>query len=397
MLNANKTGYYYEDEHLYFWFGDTHSSKYKLFIVSKNDLKIENDTGASTEYNNAMFQEGTYLLGTSRKQKTFKREVAAEGLTLAEYKNMMLWLCEGATGFLCFDSNPYWGWSVVLEKVGDATVTYGSQGMVVEFDLTWKTVGSYLARNRYDSSGIVDPDGMLYKTYYMMNNNSYGLPSYWYVPDNTDSSYILYDVVNIGNIGQNFDYYTTLNFGQNVFEVNTQFASTLINYAKVGIDTPSQGTNIKYLGASNLIFADELLAEEHPLFTNSSQTNGLLFMNGRAPLVINTTDELNLAKNLGYTHIVRVKSVSNLALWNVDYDSARTTHEIIIYKVDDNITLSSGANIRYYAVTTTRIAILGGSIESNIEEFILDQRTLNYATLGGSNSTCLIVHSYNNL
>ena len=52
--------YYYEDKYMFFTFDGVHSSKYNLFIVNKNDLKIENSIGESSEYVSAMFQEGAY-------------------------------------------------------------------------------------------------------------------------------------------------------------------------------------------------------------------------------------------------------------------------------------------------------------------------------------------------
>ena len=205
MLNDNKTKYYYEDCHFYFWFNGRHSSEFKLFMQAKNDLKIENTTSPSTEYNNAMFQEGSYFLGTSRKQKTFKRKLAAEGLTQAQYKEMMLWLKEGTTGFLAFDTNPYWGWTVVLETVSDANVFYAHNDMIVEFDVTGKTVGSWLATNKYDATVVDDAtlvEGTNTNTQQkeIVADNEWGIPSamVYYTVDN-DLLSVQCDVLGVCN------------------------------------------------------------------------------------------------------------------------------------------------------------------------------------------------------
>ena len=129
-----KNYYWYNDNCMYFTFKGVRSSDYHLFIQNNKELTIENTVGASSEYINATLQEGTYYMGTSRKQKTFKRKCAAEGLTLQQYKEMMTWLSVGTTGELVFDNNPYWGWTVVLDMVGDATFVGNNNNLIVEFE-----------------------------------------------------------------------------------------------------------------------------------------------------------------------------------------------------------------------------------------------------------------------
>lgn len=147
----NNGQYYYKDHEMYFWFDDIYSQKYNLFIENKNDLIFDNDIGASSEYNAAAYQEGTYYMGTKRNQKPIKRKCAAEGLTLSQYKEMMEWLTPGRAGFLVFDSNPYWGWTVVIDKIGNANRWGGMYNLAVEFEITFKTIGDYRAKNRYDA------------------------------------------------------------------------------------------------------------------------------------------------------------------------------------------------------------------------------------------------------
>ena len=437
MLNANKTKYYYEDSHLYFWFGEYHSSKYKLFMISNNDLKLENDASSTTEYQNAMFQEGTYLLGTSRKQKTFKRKVAAEGLTLNEYKNMMLWLREGSTGFLCFDSNPYWGWSAVLEKVGDATVYYSHSGLVVEFELTWKTVGTYLATNRYISMGIDSvPDKNV--NYIISSGNEYGLPSYVGVDtvDEEESGYQQIDIFNIGNQGQQIDITTTFpTNATSTFKLQLVEGSTNTPYAEVQLNADPQSTSgsvvFSYYGGSNFILVDDILAELHQQFRSSSQVNGLLTLTGPAPLLLGgdtlTQSDWEDLTLLGYTHVIASQALMDTATWDVDIYPANEgdngaslfDHKLRIYQSSDlsaeNLTLNR--TFKYYAVSSNRIRVTSAQMESTLLRLGVDpDGRLNYRVLGPAispavsvlnrsgmgytataGSVQLVVHNYNNL
>lgn len=379
MLNDNK--YYYEDKHLYFWFDNHHSSEYNLFIIAKNDLKIENSTGASTQYNNAMFQEGTYLLGTSRKQKTFKRKVAAEGLSLEHYKQMMLWLREGSVGFLCFDSNPWWGWTVVLETVGDATVVYTKSGLIVEFDLTWKTVGSYLATNRYTSMGL-DQIISVGNDYDITAGNEYGLPSYFCTGKADGLKY--YQVVNLGNVKQCVD--CSGIFKSSEFLIGLGSGKNFTPYAQVYLTPREDKFSISYKGETGFVFVDEQLAEEHPNFNQSAQTQGLMFINGPSIVSIDTTDyDTNSLLLSGYTYIIGVSMLNNQVTWGSAYPSAPSdgvhtgqnalqSSKVQIYSLTDNITPKDG--YLYYAVSTQTIGV---TCDDN------------------DNITSLAVYSYNNL
>ena len=421
MLNANKTKYYYEDSHLYFWFGNHHSSEYKLFIVSNNDLTIENTVGSSTEYEDAMFQEGIYLLGTNRKQKTFKRKVASEGLSLDAYHNMMAWLSEGETGFLCFDSNPYWGWTVVLEKVGDATVYYTSQGLIVEFELTWKTVGSDLATNRYTSMGIYDVPSST-ENYVITSGNPYGLPSFVKVTDSVTSfvgTYQFYDIINIGNHSQQIDFYakhspSVANYTFDLQTVKkqgttnkaTQYATAqLTNLATVDLI-------IKYHGGSNLIFINGALAEEHESFATSSQPNGLLTLSGPPPKEITTSvtsQDWSSLELQGYKYIISVDARSSATWGTTPFPSSSsmttgTTTDLasVLVHIYSDTDLTNGltynSTYRYYAVSATRIAVKGGgTIGTTLQYLGKDANSqLNYR-VRGPGDVALTVHNYNNL
>lgn len=421
MLNANKTKYYYEDSHLYFWFGNHHSSEYKLFITSNHDLTIENTVGSSTEYEGAKFQEGVYLLGTNRKQKTFKRKVASEGLSLDDYHNMMRWLSEGETGFLCFDSNPYWGWTVVLEKVSDATVYYASHGLIVEFELTWKTVGTYLATNRYTSMGIYEVPSST-ENYVITSGNPYGLPSFVKATDSVTGligTYQFYDIINIGNHSQQIDFYAkhSPSVSNYVFDLQTikkynttskatQYATAqLTNLANVDLI-------VKYHGGSNLIFINGALAEEHASFSTSSQPNGLLTLTGVPPkeLTANVTsqDWDNLVLQ-GYKYIISVDTRPSATWGTTPFPSSSsmttgTTTDLasVLVHIYSDTDLTSGLTYssayRYYAVSATRIAIKGGgTIGATLQYLGEDANSqLNYRVLGPGD-VALTVHNYNNL
>ena len=177
MLKNNK--YYYEDKYMYFTFGNIHSSKYNLFMVNGGDnLKFINNANSSSQFVNPQFQDRAYYTGTNSPQKTFPLDVAAEGLTLPQYKEMMLWLEAGTLGFLMFDSDPYWGWDVVLEKADDATYYEKADGtLIVQFKLTFKTVGTHNARGTSISAlSVGDVNDEILVEIDSTSNNEYHVP-----------------------------------------------------------------------------------------------------------------------------------------------------------------------------------------------------------------------------
>lgn len=325
MLNDSKTGYYYEDDCMYFWFGNTHSSKYRLFIVNNNDLTIEGSFGASTEFTNAMFQEGSYLLGTSRNQKTIKRKVATEGLTLHEYKNMMAWLLEGNTGWLSFDSNPYWGWTVVLESVSDANILYNNNTIIAEFELNWKTIGSCYASNRYDSTLITD----LENKSLIVSNNEYGVPSIIQSYSNSNE----FNILSIGTIYQSILSISGIIKGSSVsIKLND---TTMVDLTSEG--SILQNLSFQYQG-SGLILIDGIFPELHPK-TSLIHNIGQINMYGLPPIII-TNDNVSeiyqnkeAYKNMGYNFCIHSNQMSDSAKWNDpsgDNTSVRT-HQVRPY------------------------------------------------------------------
>ena len=149
-LNSGKElyeGYYFEDEFLYFTFNDRYSKIYNLFIVNNgDDLQLTSDTGASSSYESPLLGNMSYYQGTSNNQRTFSYTLAAGGLTLPRYREMMLWLAPGQKGFFRKDYDGYWGHEVVVDSIG-AVKRYGnSDEFNVEFTINFKTIGIPYAR-----------------------------------------------------------------------------------------------------------------------------------------------------------------------------------------------------------------------------------------------------------
>lgn len=304
MSNDN-TIYSYEDCFMYFRFGDVYSKQYNLFITNNNDRTIINGIGASTTFEAAAYQEGTYLVGTKSSQKTFKRKCAAKGISLAQYKEMMVWLTPGTTGKLTFDSDIDWSWNVVLDTVGDATVFGDNENMVVEFEITWKTVGSYLATTTFDASLTLGSDD---KT---AINNKYGIPLVQMFSDYNDSNpslnYTIQMIVpTLGNAKQYISYINTLftfpNAGtQHIPQLERKLSANGITYSDTKLngylnnitrfnDIGSfTGGNFQYYGQYNLTTFNNTLIGKLNICDYDLQNKGIMELKGRAPLVISAT------------------------------------------------------------------------------------------------------------
>lgn len=294
MLKNNT--YYYKDCYMYFSFNGVHSSKYNLFMQNnKNDLKIENNLGAKSSFVSAAFQEGTYYTGTQRTQKTFKRKCAAEGLTLSQYKEMMTWLKFGATGFLVFDSNPYWGWDVVLTDITDASYMVRNSSMVVELELTFKTVGSYLARNNYTAYSVLDAE----KSKSTCNNepnssmfsNEFGIPAI----------YVLNSEVNNGS-----------NAKQTTYTIAIQSISNIHQYMNwFGIASPIPSANLT--GSVKIEYNNLTVVETQIKLPKASPITEVLSYYGEthSMLINNNAAEMcdNLERHAQTDNILRIASL----------------------------------------------------------------------------------------
>lgn len=104
MLRDNRQ-YYYEDCYMYFTFAGVYSKQYNLFITNSKGFTKVNSVGGSVKTETPDYQNRSYYLGTTKSKKTIKIDVATEGLTYDQYKEMMDWLEEGRTGFLYLDSD----------------------------------------------------------------------------------------------------------------------------------------------------------------------------------------------------------------------------------------------------------------------------------------------------
>ena len=295
MLKNNL--YCYDDCWTYFWFANVYSKDYNLFITNKNDLTIENTVGASTSFESAAFQDGNYYTGTKKTQKTFKRKCAAEGLTLSRYKEMMTWLEHGTRGMLFFEYDPWWGWLVVLDTVGDAKINPASDGtLIVEFDLTFKTIGTYLAKNRYDA--YYDPDNE-YPIELAASTNQYHIPTITIeeeivekdIEENLSEYKLDVYIQGINNYKQEI----TIN--QSLAQIKTTNIIVDYNdteYLNVKIQVPTTETNldalINYDSKLNFLFWNNNLIEGSGYYKQSNQEFGILDIKSVSPIKIIPSD-----------------------------------------------------------------------------------------------------------
>lgn len=103
---------YADDPHLHFTFGEYASYQYNLFITNTNKgggTKRVASPDSTVSFATPDYQNNTYLLGVTKKQKTFKHTVAADRLLPEEVDQILQWLKVGEVGFLSYDTNPLWG------------------------------------------------------------------------------------------------------------------------------------------------------------------------------------------------------------------------------------------------------------------------------------------------
>lgn len=329
--------YWYNDEYMYFSFNGIHSSAYHLFIQNTKELTIENTIGASSEYSNAILQEGTYFLGTSRKQKTFKRKCAAEGLTKDKYREMMSWLTVGTTGELIFDTDIYWGWTVVLDTVGDASyfTNNNNNTITVEFEITFKTIGTYLAHSVYPATWISDSEDAYVD---VVGTNQYLIPPVVAIKTEERDLYelnrttqFLLKIQNICNKKQdfNFNLYTDEALKG---DINFNVKKELINYAsailKVEYSNQYGINNIEFDSARSLINVNNTIAEDNIYCKQTIQQNGMMQLSSNLPIELYTTninrfepdaivitldeDSAKLLKSSNYDYICLCKKINNI-------------------------------------------------------------------------------------
>lgn len=298
MLNDNRQ-YFYQDCYMYFTFAGVYSKRYNLFITNSKGFTKVNTVGGSVKTETPDYQNMNYYLGTTKSKKTFKIDVACEGLSYEQYKEMMDWLEEGKTGFLYFDSDVDWGWDVVISKIGDATQNFTHHGGIYEFNIQFDTIGTYYARSPWDlwvnvkdvfTSTAVDGDRTAAEGTIA---NKYGVPEI--VVARVASGYKDIYLPSVSNRPGYIDYIQDLSGpgGINlIIDKQTNFAATLDNdkytsYIKYVGTSSLNSTSLKYLGASNYIIVNNssiIEGEERIELTTSYQNSGLMTVNGYSPI-----------------------------------------------------------------------------------------------------------------
>ena len=381
MLGSKlERGYYwYNDEYMYFSFNGDHSSKYHLFIQNNKELTIENSVGAASEYSNAIMQEGTYYLGTSRKQKVFKRKCAAELNNMQDYRRMMKWLTVGTVGELVFDSDRYWGWTVVLDSVGDASFVKNNNLLCVDFEITFKTVGTYLAHSIYPATWIshkmVD-DGQ--QIAYVTNNdayldvigtNQYNIPTIFATQkliDNGDENGIEIEfyVLDLGNEKQNITLLldASNNPVKGACELKIEHDGQEYLYASFADpDNNALFSSFEYDSAKSTLYVNDRIAEDSQYCQLTRQNNGILKLNSSEPIELYTTNiSINTAKNKISIDLDN-DSLNELQSNSFDY--------VCLSNGITNYTLYSESDFHergdYYGDSTSYLGILGGAVLSN--------------------------------
>lgn len=386
--------YWYNDQYMYFSFNGQHSSRYNLFIQNNKELTIENTVGAASEYSNAMLQEGTYYLGTSRKQKIFKRKCAAEGLTLNEYKHMMKWLTVGTAGELIFDSDIYWGRTVVLDTVGDATFKGDNNFLVVEFELTFKTIGTYLAHSVYPGTWIYNYDDNDLNSIYqdIIGTNEYGIPTV--VAAKTGKQIDFY-IQNISNEHQNFDIF--IDSVDEPITEESEFGLTIADddnvYCQAEFSTSritDPISTIQYVSNLSTLYVDDQVAEENTRCVETFQPSGIIHIPSYEPVYFDytrqerdpftkltlSTEDMAAFESGDFDYVclsVRGPQFTPYGVSTVDIDQYITnTTSVLCYKesLDLPNNLINHAYISRYRITGNQIELLdiAGSIANKLKD-----------------------------
>lgn len=407
----DKNNYYYDDCYMYFTFAGVYSKKYNLFVVNSKGFTKVNTVGASVKTEAPDYQDMQYYLGTTRSKKTIKIDVATEGLTLDEYKNMMLWLSEGRTGFLYFDSDVDWGWDVVISKIGDATYNPNKNGDIYEFNIQFDTIGTYKARTPWDIVFNVDDvfEGTI--TNGDKTNSEYTIANKWGIPEliyakNENNNKIIYLPV-IGNCGGYFNYGFLTNGNNSTLKISKDN----IDYINYTFSHESKNYTIKYYGNSNYVIANNnsLVETEEGLVTKNSinnQVNGLLTLEGQGPQLVDYID-------INTSRLILTKEQSDLLSYMKNFYISISYLDLTKYS---NYS-SDGYDDYPYPYQFYNIIFFDPIIENNIITFskqtwnrnmwseLPDQKPIitygNYNTIKientGATNSLLYLYKYNNM
>lgn len=133
------------------------TTKYSLythfggFVINEGtDLTFFNPSSFSHEFVNPKFGNQSYFTGTTRENREFTFNIILKDRTLAQYKEFLRWLNPHDSGILYFDYNPYWGYNVKVNSIGEgkftvtpncgATLTYS-----IEVEVGFITVNEWAA------------------------------------------------------------------------------------------------------------------------------------------------------------------------------------------------------------------------------------------------------------
>lgn len=406
MLKNNN--YYYQDKYMFFTFNNIYSKDYNLFITSKDgSWNLITETGASPSFEAPQFQDKSYYLGTTRSQKSISWTVAAEGLTQPQIRKMFTWLKEGATGFLYRDIDTYWGYDVVLSKVGNPTIFSSYAGTsVIEFTLEFQTVGEFKARSRYNLTfdlaslvgGKVDgeecykfePDTAL--------SNEYGIPEIVKKEDRVQDSTSAEGVIIYQNqkeyslflpfvsneyltVDCAFDWWTNNSDVTVAYSYPLVMSENLWSYT--GQNSEERARICKYWSEHDLLTVDDstLIENTANLVISRATTNGIkriqtiapvefVFKDGVAPLEIQ-----EMAERWQYYYIFVVKPSGNKIYFSTVSTTANADGTFDIEHIFDIVDKDG---LKYYCGPYTELKIT--TTDANIIQNISAQ-----------------IHKYNNL
>lgn len=341
--NKNLTLYHATDPHLFFTFNGTYSRNCNLFIVNDNKgggTKFVASPDNTVSFATPDYQNNTYYLGTTKKQKTFKHTVAANMLSQHEVQQILQWLKVGEVGFLSYDTNPYWGWDVVVTSVGDVSQYEASDGSIIEFAVEFKTINDWHARSNYDAvkqfgsdaiDGFYDEsEGELF-THSIANE--YGIPEIVvdgntiYLPQVSDE----HSFLNFDWLIENEDTQCTVQInGESKPSYNYTFAAKTSSYI------------VNYLGQYGFSLINGKIVEDTNYLTEDSVgTSDLMILNNSMPIAY-TTDADWKAGGVGAYKCSLYDSTDGTG-WSTEALSNNTTPGNI-YKVKIEIIKAVDAN-----------------------------------------------------
>lgn len=212
MLNGDGK-YYYIDDFMFFDFKNINSEEYNLFRVNEGDSSyFYTGSNFTSQYASPDYQTTSYYLGTKEGQKVFDWKCAAEGLSSRRVEEMLLWLQPGEIGMLRFDGNIDWGYWVVVDQISNINkFLQADDTYIVEFSITFKTIGTNYAQGYYSAYGIVNSGNAA-----KINEtavNEYGIPEIVFVGDIATKKVEKIYISQIGNKFYTFQYDTDTSNG----------------------------------------------------------------------------------------------------------------------------------------------------------------------------------------